>query len=137
MLFPQKTEVGGIYIYYNANPRGYVVGDCVVRAISKALGKSWEDVYAGLALDGVILCDLPNADRVWNAYLKRQGFRRKSVDAECDCYTVAEFAAAHPSGVYVMAIPGHTVCVIDGDWFDTFDSGAEMPVYYWEKERAY
>jgi hypothetical protein len=35
-----------------------------------------------------------------------------------------------------MAIPGHTVCVIDGDWFDTFDSGAEMPVYYWEKERV-
>ena len=28
--------------YYNANPKGRKVGDCVVRAISTALGQTWE-----------------------------------------------------------------------------------------------
>ena len=28
---------------YNPNPKGACVGDCTVRAISKALNQSWED----------------------------------------------------------------------------------------------
>lgn len=31
------------------------------------------------------------------------------------------------------SIDGHAVCVQDGHIFDTWDSGGEIPVYYWEK----
>ena len=26
------------------------------------------------------------------------------------------------------------VALIDGDWWDAWDSGDEVPVYYWQKE---
>lgn len=34
-----------MYEYCNLNPHGLRVGDCVVRAISKALGQTWETTY--------------------------------------------------------------------------------------------
>ncbi len=120
---------------YNPNPCGRIVGDCVVRAISKALDKPWNDVYTGITLDGYILCDMPSANHVWGAYLKRNGWRRHLIPDDCpDGYTVADFAADNPEGVYILAISGHAVAVCDGDWYDTFDSGAELPIYYWKKE---
>lgn len=36
------------YINYNPNPARKLVGDCVIRAISKVTGQSWEDTYLGL-----------------------------------------------------------------------------------------
>ncbi len=66
---------------YNPNPiRGKRVGDCTVRALSKALGKDWESVYAELSAVGFELCDMPSANHVWGAYLRRNGFRRQVVD---------------------------------------------------------
>lgn len=64
----------GQYTHYNPNPTKKSVGDCTVRAISKALGQSWEQTYIGLALEGFIRGDLPNADSVWGPYLKKHGF---------------------------------------------------------------
>lgn len=123
-----------MYKPYNANPDGRNVGDCTVRAISLATGKSWEEVYTALALQGYMMGDMPSANHVWGAYLRQQGFRRHIVPDSCpDCYTVADFAADHPSGVYVLAPAGHVVCVADGDWYDTWDSGKKVPLYYWQK----
>lgn len=31
------------FIYYNSNPERKLVGDCVIRAISKATDQTWED----------------------------------------------------------------------------------------------
>ena len=33
---------------YNPNPRGINTGDCVIRAICKAMDKTWEKVYVEL-----------------------------------------------------------------------------------------
>ena len=126
------------YAYFNPNPAGRrSVGDCTVRALSKALGQSWEETYAGLALEGFLRGDLPNADSVWGPYLRRHGFARRLVPDECpDCVTVEEFAAGNPSGVFVLSMPGrHVVAVVDGQYFDSWDSGGEVPTYYWTKER--
>lgn len=45
------------FIEYNPNPVGRRVGDCAVRAISKALDMSWEAAYVTLALNGLQMCD--------------------------------------------------------------------------------
>ena len=34
----------------------------------------------------------------------------------------------------LSCIDGHVVTVQDGKYYDTWDSGNEIPVYYWEKE---
>lgn len=124
------------YSYYNPNPEGRAVGDCPVRAIAKALDKSWEEVHAGLCLQSFLLADMPNADGVWGAYLRKQGFRRHFIpDDGLGSYTVVDFARDNPQGTFILSMPGrHVVCVVDGDYFDSWNSGRERPFYYWTKE---
>lgn len=125
------------YAYYNENPAGrQSVGDCTVRALSKALGQSWEETYVGLCLEGFIRGDLPNADDVWGRYLYRHGFRRHLIpDDGLGAYTVGEFANDHPHGVFVLSMPGrHVVTVVDGVFYDSWNSGGETPGFYWTKE---
>lgn len=123
------------FSYFNPNPTGRQVGDCTVRAIAKATGKHWDEIYIGLCLQGLIMGDLPSANSVWGAYLRQQGFTRSVIPNTCpDCYTVAEFCTEHPKGVYVLALSSHVVCVQDGSYFDTWDSGNEIPLFYWAKE---
>lgn len=120
---------------YNPNREGNRVGDCTVRALCRATGKSWDSVFCALSLEGLIWADMASANHVWGAFLRRCGFRRYVIPNECpDCYTVADFARDHPTGVYVLAISGHVVAVVDGDWYDTWDSGREIPAYYWTRE---
>lgn len=125
------------YVYYNPNPTGRSVGDCAVRALSKALGQSWEETYVGLVLEGFRRGDLPNADAVWGPYLYARGFRRSFIpDDGLGAYTVADFSADHPEGTFILSMPGrHVVTVMDGTIYDSWDSGNEIPEYYWTKEQ--
>lgn len=122
------------YSNYNPNPAGRSVGDCAVRAVAMATGKDWTGAYLSLAAAGLEAKDLPNADSVWGGYLMRHGFRRHAIQDEPEGYTVADFARDHPRGMYILSMPGrHVVAVVDGDWYDSWDSGAEVPVYYYER----
>ena len=106
-----------------------------MRAISKATGKDWGETYLRLCIQGYLDGDMPSANACWGRYLRSIGYRRYIVPDTCpDCYTVEAFCRDHPSGGYVLAISGHVVCAEDGDWYDSWDSGQETPVYYWQKE---
>lgn len=127
------------FINYNANPVNNRVGDCVIRAISKATGNTWEEIYTKIALQGFLMSDMPSANRVWMAYLKKIGFKKYLIPDTCpDCYTVQDFCIDHPVGIYVLWVDGqqngHVVCVVDGNYYDTWDSGDEFPIFYWRKE---
>ena len=123
------------FIRYNPNPTGKNVGDCTVRAISKALNQEWQETYAGLALYGFMMGDMPSANAVWGAYLRQKGFARSIIPDNCpDCYTVEDFAEDHSTGTYILALSGHVVCVRDGVLYDSWDSSGETPLYYWHKE---
>lgn len=119
---------------FNINPIHKRADDCTVRAISKALGERWEDVYTDLCLEGLRYYDMPSSNYVWGSYLKKKGFTRHIIPDSCpQCYTVADFADDHPIGTYILALSGHVVACIDGCVYDTFDSTDRVPVYYWEK----
>lgn len=124
-----------MYKYYNPNPDGRNVGDCTVRAISKATGDTWEETFLLLCMFGLKMHDMPSANAVWGAYLRRIGYKRHIIDDHGkDIYTVRDFCEEFPHGVFILAISGHVVCVIDGNYYDTWDSGNETPVYFWKKE---
>lgn len=119
---------------YNNNPKRNRVGDCTVRAISKALNQDWETTYAGLSAYGFSLGDMPNANHVWGAYLEDKGFNQYLVDRHGKRpYTVSDFCQDNPQGTYILAIDGHVVCVINGIYYDTWNSGEEIPIYYWTR----
>lgn len=120
---------------YNPNPTGQRVGDCTVRAIACALDQTWVKTYIGLCLEGLILGDMPSSNRTWGAYLERHGYKRRLTDNQCSgCYTVEDFCRDNPNGTYILAISGHVVCAKDGCFWDSWDSGMEVPIFYWKKE---
>lgn len=124
------------YSYYNPNPTGKNVGDCTVRALTKALRQSWEDIYIGLIVYGYMMKDMPSANAVWGAYLRNRGYARKIMpDTYSDCYTLLDFAKEKSIGTYVVALSGHVVCVQDGVIYDSWDSSGEVPLYYWYRRK--
>lgn len=123
-----------MFKYYNPNPLNKRVGDCVIRAISKALDWEWNDTYTALCLQGYVMSDLPSSNQIWGAFLRKQGFIRQVIPNECpDCYTVEDFCKDHPTGIYVLGTGSHAVAVVDGFYYDAWESGREQPIYYYEK----
>ena len=49
------------YVFYNNNPRNKRVGDCVIRAIGKAVNQNWSDAYIGLCSEGLVFKDMPSS----------------------------------------------------------------------------
>ncbi len=123
-----------MFVYWNPNPRGRNVGDCTVRAISKATGQSWEETFAGLCVEGFALGDMPSSDDVWGEYIRHLGFHRRLIPNDPDGFTVRDFCEEFPSGTFILALSGHVVAVVDGNYFDSMDSGDKFPTYYWTKE---
>lgn len=124
-----------MWIYYNPNPRGVKVGDCAVRAVSLALGDTWDAAYTAITLEGFSLKDMPSSNAVWGSLLKRNGFKTATIPDSCpNCYTAADFCRDHPIGLYVLAFGGHVATVVDGDLYDSWDSSNEIPMYYFYME---
>ena len=124
------------YINYNPNPARKLVGVCFMGAISKVTEQSWEDTYLGLMLQGFAMHDMPSSNDVWGRYLFDHGFKRYIIPDTCpDCYTVRQFCADNPQLTGILATGTHVIAVGEGgNYFDTWDSGDEVPIYYWRRE---
>ena len=121
------------YVYFCNNPRNKcTIGDCVIRAVSAALNKSWDEVYIDLATEGFALKDMMSSNEVWGSYLYSHGFRKSVPDRYM--YSVGDFAINHPKGTYVIGTGTHAVAIINGTVKDTWDSRNEIIAYFWERE---
>lgn len=123
-----------MFVRFNANPVNKNTGDCTVRAISTLMNQSWRDTHTDLSMTSYYLSDMPSSNASWGEYLILNGYRRYVIPDTCPaCYTIKEFCIDHPKGRYLLATGSHVVAVIDGDYYDTWDSGYEVPVYYYQK----
>ena len=121
-----------MYVYYNANPSGKATGDCVIRAIATVTGLPWRTVHWELAALSNEMYQMMDDNVVWHEYLRRLGFNIRMV--QLPCTRVADFGKCFPRGKYILGTGKHVVAVIDGDYFDTWDSGNEIAVFYWKLE---
>lgn len=62
--------------YYNNNPNKYKTSDCVVRAISVALDKSWENILSDLTLYALKYKYFINCQELYEIYLKDNGWKK-------------------------------------------------------------
>lgn len=139
---PSNTQY---FTYYNANPKDKTTGDCVIRAISKAMDKSWDEVFNAL-------CDItkkyklmPNDRKCYNRYLKDNGWVECSQPRKWDNtkYTGKEFCNyldETEAGTSVIAhIGSHHIVAIVEDYrnihkiYDTWNSSSHCIGKYWVK----
>lgn len=106
------------FIYYNRNPEGKTLEDCVCRAISLATAIPYEEIDDLLWKSAELL----NCDRLYICCYRHLlddyfGFERVG----CDGLNVGQFADQHPYGIYLVRIEGHLSCIIGGDCFDIWN----------------
>lgn len=124
-----------MYIKSNPNPDNLMTEDCTIRAISIATDKSWDETYIDVCIKGFVMKRMPSTNSVWAEYLKDQGFSRHIIPDTCPhCYTVRDFCGEYFKGTYVLGTGSHAIAVINGDYYDAWDSGDEVPLYYFAKE---
>lgn len=122
------------YKYYNPNPKSNSAGDCVVRMLCKVTGMPWVNAYISLVDRAISLGDMPSANHVWWAYLEDLGFKRHIIPNTCPyCYTIDDFAKDNPVGTFVVGTGTHVVAVENGNYYDTWNSGDEIPLFYFSK----
>ena len=123
----------GRFRFYNENPKSLVsAGDCVVRAIAKATGISWDEVYQNLCLIGLRVKDMPSSKRVYRQYLNNISKMEKQPWNGNRKYTLTEFAEEFNRGAYVVSIANHLTVVIDGFIYDTWDCSQYTVGNYWK-----
>lgn len=123
------------HVFYNPNPKHKNVGDCAVRAMTKALNVSWDDAYTAMSAIGFVDKNIPSANVVFGRLLYENGYKIHHIETVWQAdYTVDNFCIEHPVGTFVLQLDGHVVCVCDGKIYDTWDSGNELVIYYWAYE---
>lgn len=122
------------FIKYNAHPYANDIDDCVIRAISTFYDISWGQAYLKVVMQGYNMKLFPtNRNDVWGTMLHEDGCEFYYIPNMCpNCITVKKFADDHPKGRYILGTTTHAIAVIDGTYYDTWDSGEEYPVYYFE-----
>ena len=122
-----------MWIRCNPNPARKEVPDCVIRAIVIATNSSWLDVYDDLCFIGRKNFNMPSANEVWGEYLYRLGFQPFLLPDLCPkCLTVQEFCQRYSKGTYIIGTGSHAIAIVDGDYYDSWDSGNEIPSYFWK-----
>ena len=115
------------YKFHNANARGNFVNDCVIRAISIAEDKTWDETYLELSMiaqkQGIILDDVNFVEPLLDSRYERTC---------CEDTYVGEFVDKHPKGIYLITMMGHITCSIDGVIYDTFDCRDRIMWCSWE-----
>lgn len=105
-----------MYKFYNANTKGNFVNDCVIRAISVAENKSWDETYEELSdiaqTEGIILDDVDFVENYLDRRYKRVPHYSK---------TVGELTEEFKRGTYLITMQGHITVLKNGTIFDTFD----------------
>lgn len=120
------------YIYFNPNPKERMTDDCVIRAICKLTNTDWYYTYTQLSIEGFIIGDWGKCNKVWESYLNKLNYKRHTIPNTCpNCYTVEDFCNDHQQGRYLLASGDHVVTAISGNYYDTWDSGDEVIIYYW------
>ena len=128
------------YVYYQPNKKDIKdqVGDCQVRALSKALNLSWIEAFdltiplcrelqTYTIFDGCLEKTKESMRKLgfdYHGISNKRGSKRPTVD---------EFAKNHPNGIYICTVTHHVVAVVDGKYYDTWDSGWRSMYGYYEK----
>lgn len=124
------------YKYYQPNKKDLKdeYYDCVIRAFTKALNMEWLEVFDELHPLSRELQIPYNCRPCYEKYLEQKGLKYTGISNKKGTKrpTVDEFAKTHKTGTYILRVAHHLVTVVDGIYYDTWDSGRKSMYGYWE-----
>lgn len=119
-----------MFQYYNAEPSGEKLQDCVIRAISLALQTPYYRIVKLLNMNG----EFYSCDEIslycYEKLLENLGFKKQ------DTYNRKVSDIAQLGSVVLIRIPGHLTCSIDGVVFDIWDCSDKEADCYWGIDRS-
>lgn len=116
-----------MFVYYNANPKGENIGDCVIRAISLALNLDYYKVIDLLyKTSDYFNCDMLVRD-CYGSFLDNH-FPKVIPNAP---KTVDEIAKDFEYNTLLIRIEGHLTCAMNSDIYDTWDTRDELVDMFW------
>ena len=115
------------FVKHNNNPKGKRTGDCVIRAISLALGKSWIEVFDDLTKIAREKASVVNSDEVFFEYLSNYDRETPKAQKGKKRLKVGEL----DDGTYIIKVANHLTCVKDGVLMDTWDCRNKCVYRYW------
>lgn len=123
------------FVYYNANPKGLITGDCVFRAVAHAFGISWRDAMKEMCELSLKNCHAPNYVKGFEEYLKINGWVKHPQPKKPDGkkYTGKEFCKEFNIDCIVNIGSHHTVSIKDGKVYDHWDCTDGKIGNYWTK----
>lgn len=130
------VEVMGNYIKENTNPKGHLSSDYEIRALSKATGKSWEEVFKGLYEIAYRNRSMLDEKKVLDEYVRSVGFvyrKLPKVEAGGSRPKVSSFAKQLGKGTYLLIIANQITVAINGNYYEVWNCGNKAVYGYWEK----
>lgn len=123
--------------YYQPNKKDLKdkYGDCVIRALTKALNMEWLEVFDDMQPISRELQVPFNCKPCYEKYLEDKGFVYHGISNAKGTKrpTVQSFAKDNKEGIYILRVAHHIVTVEDGYFYDTWDSGSKSLYGYWKK----
>lgn len=134
-----------IFRKVNLNPSQKRTNDCVIRAIAKATGLGWEDVFSQLCNIALVKHLMPNDPKVYEHFFDLNGFVKMKQPRKENGkkYTVREFldslyTSENPCIITVarhMTFGYHDKQEHQGILFDTWNCSHKCVCNYYVKEK--
>lgn len=125
--------------FFNANPKDKKTGDCVIRAISTATGKSWDEVLDELTEVAHTVKSVPNNKECYEVYLEKNGFIRCKQPRKDDNtkYRGWEFLDKIKKSDTILCHIGthHIVAIKNKKIWDIWDCSYDCVGVYWIKSK--
>jgi hypothetical protein len=120
-------------------------GDCVVRAISIALGQGYRDTLGELCVLAIEMGGIPNGERVYETYLAAKGWERQRPLRGGDgamirvrdfsLFAELKYGPQAKGWSYLVSTTSHLSAVVDGTLRDTWDCRKKVAGRFYVKEK--
>jgi len=126
---------------HNQNPKGFKRSDCVIRAISFALGKDYYQVLKDLYEIGVKKATIPSDPVAYRVYLesfpkvpvmKEVWLRGGGEPATITRKRLTVMDLCRSDGTYIVSVANHLTCVKDGVNYDLYDCRHKSAYEIWQ-----
>ena len=125
------------YTNENVNPKNKKTTDCVVRALTKATGRPYKDVFMELVALSLKTGYFLNEKRLEDKFLEANGFVKMKQPRKSDNtkHEIGEIDKLIKGGTVIIRCAHHLTCVKDNVLYDTWDCRHKCISNYYIKTR--